>query len=194
MRINKIKIKFNGYKKEFKKSGFTLIELLVVISIIGFLATASIVAFNNARIKARDARRVADLKQISTALELYFDDHNFYPPSPCGYDCDNYYHSTNSSWQTLQTYLAPYLPKLPVDPINNLAGPWTTGHLSYAYGDVGRYTYKSQYVLTTQLEGKDNSLRCEIKNYRWYFDNRAWCIAWGGSYSNQIYEKGTRPN
>lgn len=61
------------------KQGFTLIELLVVVAIIGLLATLSIVALNNARARARDARRVADIKQIQTALELYYNDYGIYP-------------------------------------------------------------------------------------------------------------------
>ena len=60
------------------KKGFTLIELLVVVAIIGLLATLSIVALNNARARARDARRVADVKQIQTALELYYNDNGKY--------------------------------------------------------------------------------------------------------------------
>jgi len=56
--------------------GFTLIELLVVIAIIGLLATLSVVALSSARVKSRDARRVSDIKQIQTALELYADSNN----------------------------------------------------------------------------------------------------------------------
>lgn len=62
-----------------KQKGFTLIELLVVIAIIGLLSTLAVVALNNARSKSRDAKRVSDIKQIQTALELYYNDQNSYP-------------------------------------------------------------------------------------------------------------------
>ena len=64
-----------------KQRGFTLIELLVVIAIIGLLSTLAVVALNNARLKSRDARRVSDVKNIQTALELYYNDANAYPES-----------------------------------------------------------------------------------------------------------------
>ena len=62
-----------------KESGFTLIELLVVIAIIGLLSSVIIASLNTARKKSRDARRLADLKQIQTALELYNSDNSLYP-------------------------------------------------------------------------------------------------------------------
>jgi prepilin-type N-terminal cleavage/methylation domain-containing protein len=59
--------------------GFTLIELLVVISIIGILSAVVLTSLNAARIKGRDARRIADVKQIQLALALYFDSNGVYP-------------------------------------------------------------------------------------------------------------------
>jgi uncharacterized protein (TIGR02145 family)/prepilin-type N-terminal cleavage/methylation domain-containing protein len=67
------------FKIKTKKQGFTLIELLVVIAIIGILSTLAVVALQNARKNARDAKRIADIKQIQTALELYFNDAGEYP-------------------------------------------------------------------------------------------------------------------
>ncbi len=61
------------------QSGFTLIELLVVIAIIGLLSTLAVVALNSARQRSRDAKRVSDIRQIQTALELGFSETNNYP-------------------------------------------------------------------------------------------------------------------
>lgn len=61
------------------KAGFTLIELLVVIAIIGLLASVVLLALNSARAKSRDAKRLADIRQIASAFELYFNDNNAYP-------------------------------------------------------------------------------------------------------------------
>lgn len=62
-----------------KKKGFTLIELLVVIAIIGILASVVLASLNSARVKARDTKRVTDLRTIQLALEVYYDANNEYP-------------------------------------------------------------------------------------------------------------------
>lgn len=73
--------------------GFTLIELLVVIAIIGILATLLILQLNTARSKGRDAKRVADVNQIQTAVELYYDSTGSYPQTLTDLDSGTYFQS-----------------------------------------------------------------------------------------------------
>lgn len=50
---------------------FTLIELLIVVAIIGILAAIALPNFLCSLIKAKVARAQADLKTVSTAIEMY---------------------------------------------------------------------------------------------------------------------------
>jgi type II secretion system protein G len=168
-----------------KNKGFTLIELLVVIAIIGILSSVVLASLNSARTKARDARRIADLRQIQIALELYYDANNKYPI------VSNWIYSTDSSWNTLQTALTPYIASLPKDPINNTAGPWTTGNYSYSYGwNVGAGSCPGfpsgdcsgqTYDLVAQLENTSDNNRCQVKCWRSHtFGGGApWCAGCG---------------
>ncbi|MDO8500174.1 MAG: prepilin-type N-terminal cleavage/methylation domain-containing protein [bacterium] len=86
-------------RNKIGKKGFTLIELLVVIAIIGVLASIVLASLNSARKKSRDARRIADIKQIQLALELSFDANQAYPAD------------------IATATLAPYIPSVPADPL-----------------------------------------------------------------------------
>ena len=115
----------------FKKAraGFTLIELLVVIAIIGVLASVVLASLNTARKKSRDARRIADIKQIQLALELYFDANRAYPDG------------ANAVGLGL---LAPtYIPTVPTDPLG----------ATYNYADCADNT---RYHLGATLEDTTN--------------------------------------
>lgn len=56
-----------------KKRGFTLIELIVTVSILAILITILVVAINPVEqlSRSRDARRVAELDALKSALNLY---------------------------------------------------------------------------------------------------------------------------
>lgn len=56
----------------FKLRGFTLVELLIVIAIIAVLAVIGFVILGGIPAKARDARRRADLEEISKAYEANY--------------------------------------------------------------------------------------------------------------------------
>lgn len=64
--------------------GFTLVELLITISIIGILSSITYFSVGNIRQMARDSKRLADMKQLQTALEIYFNQTNGYPLPPAG--------------------------------------------------------------------------------------------------------------
>ena len=102
--------------------GFTLIELLVVISIIGILSVMGLIAINDAKESARDARRVSDLSQFRIALALYFDDYDAYPPTKNGVDADKSYNLVpvdGSIFSQVSNPLVPkYMSKYLLDPMN----------------------------------------------------------------------------
>jgi len=82
---------FGDYKKV--SFGFTLIELLIVMGVIAGLAAIFITTYPGAQRKARDARRMSDIKQYQTAMEVYANknDGKYLPASgnPASY-CTNF--------------------------------------------------------------------------------------------------------
>lgn len=117
------------------KKGFTLVELLVVIAIIGLLSTMAVVALNSARSKSRDARRISDVKQIQTALELYYNDHGGYP-------------GVTANQISTSTGMATYMSVVPQPPSpNDCASDATTYYTYSIVGSAPYTTYNLGYCL-----------------------------------------------
>ena len=117
------------------RRAFTLIELLVVIAIIGLLATLSVLALQNARINSRDAKRLADVKQLRSALELYYNDAGRYPTTLEFNSGKIQYYSTSTGTTT-------YMTQIPLAPTPN-DGACSVMENTYAYvpnADNSSYT------------------------------------------------------
>jgi len=127
----------NKSQKELSLSsskGFTLVELLVVIAIIGILATLLLLQLGVARQRARDAKRIVDISQVRTAVELYFDDFGNYPQV--------------ATWSALDAIFVPkYMTQLTQDPLS-------TGTYAYNYA----YSGQTKYHVWAELEQKAAAL------------------------------------
>lgn len=127
------------------KKGFTLIELLVVVAIIGLLSTLAVVALGSARLRARDSKRLSDLKQVQTALELYYTDNNAYPTAATAVTLGNgSYQCLNSSGWAAAGCANPYMGLVPRDPGSN----------NYQYTSANG----SRYSISATIEGTVNNL------------------------------------
>lgn len=112
--------------------GFTLIEILIVVAIIAILASVVIVGLGPVQKKGRDARKVADLKEVQTGLELYYSKNGNYPDTGI------------SSWDNLKTTLIGAGIS-----VNSIPVPPSGG--SYCYASDG-----TTYVIATKLEDTEN--------------------------------------
>lgn len=117
-----------------KSKGFTLIELLVVIAIIGILATIILSSLSTAQMKARDTRRLQDMKTIYTALVAYELDYGFLPqPSDYG-DSDSGGRDVSSDGSFLSFLVSSgYLGSVVLDPLNTGINPVASGEYVYSY-------------------------------------------------------------
>lgn len=156
-------------EKQFK-CGFTLIELLVVISIIGLFSTFSLIALDNSRKKARDARRLADIREIQQALDLYYDKYNQFPLSSAGCNatipnggwCNSIESLSGNHWIREGTVgnLGEFLAKDPLDPKpsqNVFFSPLNGG--AYFFFSAGYGGPRQWYMIVFGLEDHSNPIQ-----------------------------------
>jgi type II secretory pathway pseudopilin PulG len=133
------------------------------------LATIVLSSLSDARARARDAKRLADINTIRTAMEIYNIDNGMYPPVVWA-------SSYNNSWENLENLLGV---DLPVDPLNtsdsNNGNAATTGN--HIYGFYARNDNAGcngqAYLLVVNFESKtDNSPGVQLCNaFRSYGDS-----------------------
>ena len=136
-----------------KKYGFTLIELLVVVAIIGILATIVLSSLSDARVRARDARRIADMASIYDALVLYELDHGFAPVT--NYDINRVQNYDVSHDGEFLRFLVDdgYLPQMILDPVNTVINPATANANNNGYF----YSYRCWTTLGLDLRYRRES-------------------------------------
>lgn len=129
-------------KKGFR--GFTLIELLVVIAIIGLLSTIIAAPIQNARKKARDAKKIAEIKAIELALDQYAEaNRGSYP----------------SSLADLAPVYMPILPTFAVSSGSSAAAPKDQfAYTIYTVSGSGISTVTFGYHLGVHLENYSQAL------------------------------------
>ena len=107
------------------RQGFTLIELMIVMIIMGVLAAIGVTAFISSQVKGRDTKRKGNLKAISQAVELYYNDKGQYPTDDSAggvkgcWDLGGMTPATcvkNQLWQDANATI--YMAQFPGDPVS----------------------------------------------------------------------------
>lgn len=133
---------------ESRDRGFTLIELLVVIAIIGILVAIAYASLDTARKKARDNQRMANLKQLQAAIEVYGQAHGKYPDVGC--DRGTSWTGHGSEFGSCAVYIVgieDLISPLPVDPVNNVQGYiYRTNTDRTAYKVMSRISLESMTI------------------------------------------------
>ncbi len=133
----------------------------MVIAIIGLLASVVLLALNGARQKSRDAKRLADVRQLASALELFFNDVSAYPS--VGYASQQVLGTADTSAYNssgTRVYLTPtYIGLIPTAPLP-ADSPCTpaTGSNPYSYQSNGS-TYTLTFCLGAATGGYSQGVR-----------------------------------
>jgi prepilin-type N-terminal cleavage/methylation domain-containing protein len=142
------------------KKGFTLIELLVVIAIFALMANITMVSLNNAKRESRDTKRMSDINQLRSALQLYSMEKLTYPDGD-GVALGVSDRSTLDSrgWAPSPPVAPVYMPIVPRDPKRvNLADDSCTDTSTSPCDYICTFFSADSYVIYFYLEDDLNSM------------------------------------
>jgi type II secretion system protein G len=138
-------------------SAFTLVELLVVISIIGILSSIGLFTFTSSQLRARDAARKADIKNVDTALRVYYNDKGEYPDDDSSFRIMGCGASGTSvcQWGSIwQAGTTVYMNKMPKDSLS------PTRNYRYTFVDEDNFTLQACLENATDQNGIASGAWC----------------------------------
>ncbi len=128
-------------KKNSMRRGFTLVEIMIVVLILGILTTLAIPNVLRARITAREAVALSNIKKISEAAQMYYNQQSSFPAS-----------LTNLS-EAVPSYIDSNLASGTKDNYNFVYTQVNEGFTLQANveaGGVGRYFYTDETIVIRQ--------------------------------------------
>lgn len=146
--------------------GFTLVEILIVVAIIGILASVALIGLGPVQKRGRDSRRISDLRETQSAIELYYSKCGYYPGGVADPDCPSN-HTDVTDWDGLADSITGSnlgVSRLPNDPSANR---------EYVYGSSDGSTYvlgasledTNNNVLKDDIDGNPEGVDCEDPVY-----------------------------
>ena len=154
--------------------GFTLIELLVVIAIIGLLSSIVLVSMQGVRAKARDARRLSDMRQILLALQLYYDKYERYPSISADGCCDGWDQGPCGTDPFIGALTTEGLIQTPTDPSGGSGtGCYGYNYYRYSAGSYGCDSSRGAYFVLG-VRDMETSCRPHPDSPGWSCPSRNW--------------------
>ncbi len=124
--------------------GFTIVELLIVIVVIGVLAALVLNTFSGVQARARDTKRIDDLKKLQKAVLSYSAENGSYPIGSQGSgNWSGHCPSYGNSDTYIQNLVPTYFSELPRDPI------YDVGAQCYLYRSNG-----TDYMIITHMSAE----------------------------------------
>jgi len=129
----------------FLRKGFTIVELAIVITVIGILATISLVVYNGVQDRAEYAKAQTDMQHLNDAIALYRSRTGAYPVATTAVSWQNTVPSNALSAALVPSYLDRML---------------TTSKSTYTYwyrSSAGGTDYKLLRVISTGLPAAEKA-------------------------------------